>query len=238
MNFLLHRHLAARDLGSGGAGIGAMLPDLWRMADRRVRPRPAQVDAATAEGALLGEVLRGIDHHLRADAWFHRAPVFTEGERMVGERLRAAGTTAGRMGLLAHVIWEMCLDGALLRHQGLEPVLEALHRDFARTAGVAARAADLHHWQRAERPPEERAAFLARMDRLAGELARGPWIEGYRDPLGLAVRAAGVRARLGMDPLGPDDQHRVADALAPALPRADEAVAEILSPVAGYRDDG
>ena len=37
MNFLLHRHLAARALASSEAGHGAMLPDLWRMADRRVR---------------------------------------------------------------------------------------------------------------------------------------------------------------------------------------------------------
>src|SRR5262245_14457660 len=41
VNFVLHHHLAARDLGSPAAGAGAMLPDLWRMADRRVRAAAA-----------------------------------------------------------------------------------------------------------------------------------------------------------------------------------------------------
>jgi hypothetical protein len=230
MNFLLHRHLAVRDLGSGSAGIGAMLPDLWRMADRRVRPRrPAIAEVAPAPSSgVLGELLEGVGHHLRADAWFHRAPVFTEGERLVGERLRAASTTAGRMGLLAHVVWEMCLDGALLRREGLEPVLAALRADFERTAAAAERAADLHHWLPTARPAADRAAFLSRMHRLTSELARGPWIEGYRDPLGLAIRAAGVRARLGMEPLGPDDQQRVAAALEPTLALSDAALQVVL----------
>ncbi|MEJ7728060.1 MAG: hypothetical protein WKG00_02485 [Polyangiaceae bacterium] len=231
MNFLLHRHLAVRDLGSGAAGIGAMLPDLWRMADRRVRPRRTTLaEARPAPGdGIVGEVMEGVEHHLRADAWFHRAPVFTEGERLVGDRLRAAGTTAGRMSLLAHVVWEMCLDGALLRREGLAPVLAALRADFERTAAAAERAADLHHWLPTARPAEERDAFLARMHRLATELARGPWIEGYRDPLGLAIRAAGVRVRLGLAPLDPDDQRRVADALQPTLELSDAAVEVVLS---------
>src|SRR3954468_14876389 len=50
VNFLLHHHLAARDLGSPEAAVGAMLPDLWRMADRRVRAIRRLAAPGGAEG--------------------------------------------------------------------------------------------------------------------------------------------------------------------------------------------
>src|SRR3954466_7384028 len=86
VNFLLHHHLAARDLGSPEAAVGSMLPDLWRMADRRVRAirRPD----SDAEDRRVGEVLAGIEHHLTADHWFHAAPVFLDGEERAVAELR------------------------------------------------------------------------------------------------------------------------------------------------------
>ena len=49
-----------------------MLPDLWRMADRRVRAtrRTPPITPASPE---LEAVLSGIDHHLDIDRWFQRA---------------------------------------------------------------------------------------------------------------------------------------------------------------------
>jgi hypothetical protein len=229
VNFLLHHHLAKRDLGSGAAGVGAMLPDLWRMADRRVRPTRHEPPQAPAGEATLAAVLDGVAHHLQVDAWFHRAPAFVDGEKLAMAELRSAGVQAPRMALLAHVIWEMCLDGALLRRQGLDPVLAELRADFTLTEEAAARAVELHHFERVQRSPEERAVFDARMQRLRDEVARGPWIEGYRDAAGLAVRVAGVRARLGMEPLSVDDHQRLIGALAPVAAAADGALADVVA---------
>src|SRR5262245_409437 len=119
-----------------------MLPDLWRMADRRVRPHrdplaAAERDAGPKEPSDpkdLADVLSGIAHHVRIDRWFHQTDVFTRGERFAADRLRAARVAAPRLPLFAHVLWEMCLDGALVRSVGLAPVLAALREGFARTA--------------------------------------------------------------------------------------------------------
>jgi hypothetical protein len=210
LNFLLHRHFALADLGAAAAGIGAMLPDLWRMADRRVRP---SASPAAASG-VLGELLAGVDHHVEADRWFHRSAVFVDGERSTAERLRASGIAAPRISLFAHVIWEMCLDGALIEREGVLATTRDLRAAFALTAGAPEdRAADVHHFSRRERGPDERAAFDHRMSRLREEVARGPWIDGYQDGEGLAVRVAGIRSRLGFPIFSADDHHRLADVL-------------------------
>lgn len=205
-----------------------MLPDLWRMADRRVRPRVAEAAKEAADGALA-EVLAGIAHHVAIDRWFHDDEVFVEGERLVAARIREAGVEAARMGLLAHVTWEMCLDGALLRRVGLEETLSALREGFSAIEGEAERrAAEVHHFGRVERGEEARAAFAARMKRLQEEIARGPWIEGYRHGEGLALRVTGVRVRLGLSVLEEQDRERLARALDGVRGEAEGAVEEIL----------
>src|SRR5262245_340267 len=117
MNFLLHHHTARAELGSAAGGVGAMLPDLWRMADRRVRPTASVTQTAGPcdSDDAFEEIQRGIEHHVAVDRWFHRAEVFRDGERMTRERFLAASARAPRIGLFAHVGWEMCLDGALVR---------------------------------------------------------------------------------------------------------------------------
>src|SRR5687767_14972224 len=116
MNFLLHRHFAELELGSPAAGIGSMLPDLWRMADRRVRPR-GPIDLPP-ESELVTNVFAGIEHHIRIDLWFHDTPEHTEGERLCAGVLRASSPASARAGLFAHVTWEMALDGALVTSAG------------------------------------------------------------------------------------------------------------------------
>jgi hypothetical protein len=231
LNFVFHHHLAARDLGSPAAGAGAMLPDLWRMADRRVRARslgasPSTVEASTVEAS---EVLAGIEHHLAVDRWFHGDAVFLDGERAAVERLRGARIAAPRMALFAHVLWEMCLDGALLRVTDAGAVLASLREGIREArAGAAARAVELHHFARAERTAEEREAFERRMERILDEVARGPWVEGYRTGEGIAARLAGVRARVGVAPLEGDDLARVAGVAEALLDQAPPSVHRIL----------
>lgn len=222
MNFLLHRHLAERDLGSPVAGVGAMLPDLWRMADRRVRPRSG-VGAA-------GEVLAGVDHHLEADRWFHRHRVFRDGRRATADRFRAARLRAPKMLLLAHAAWELCLDGALVRRRGLDDTLAALRAGLADAGPAALRdAADRHHFDHHRRSPVARADFDRRLRHLLAELADGGWIAGYRHGAGLAARLGGVRRRLRLPPMDAADNRRLAGACDELLAVAEERLGELLA---------
>ncbi len=214
MNFLLHRHLALADLGSEQAAAGAMLPDLWRMADRRVRARPDIPSGSSS-------VLAGIAHHLEMDRCFHRAPLFTEGERFTAELFRRRGLAGPhKLLLFAHPAWELALDGALLHRHGLESTLQALDRAQEHLLGEeAAAAADHHHFDPVPRSPEDRQAFRERMSHLVKQLAHGDWVEGYTHGPGLADRLSGLRRRLRLPPL-PDEIHQ---GLAEAM---DEVLAE------------
>ncbi|AUX31643.1 MULTISPECIES: hypothetical protein [Sorangium] len=232
MNFLLHRHLAARDLGSVAAGAGAMLPDLWRMADRRVKPARAP-ERPAAPPPRLAEVLAGIDHHVAVDRWFHAAPVFVEGERRLAEALRGAALGAPRLALFAHVLWEMCLDGALVRRIGLAPLLDDLRAGLASIDGPPTEAAAcIHHFERRAPSPAvalaDRPAFEARLRRICDELARGPWIAGYQDGAGLAFMLSRVRSRFGMPPFTPEQHDRLAPLLDGLAGVADASLDDIL----------
>ncbi len=101
----MHRRLAADAFGSDVAGIGGMLPDLWRMADRRVRA--TDIVEQGSDGPL-GDLMDGIAHHLSADRRFHKADVFIRGEARVGEVLKTLAAPRAR--LFAHITWELCLD--------------------------------------------------------------------------------------------------------------------------------
>jgi hypothetical protein len=238
VNFLFHHHLALRDLGAPEAAIGAMLPDLWRMADRRVRPAVTGIgngNGNDAGAASLARVLAGIEHHLVADKWFHRDAVFLDGEQRCVVRLREIAAEVPRIDLFAHVLWELCLDGALLSRIGLFPVLHALREGFDATLGPAAdRAAELHHFERVGRSADDRASFASRLARLCAAIADGPWIDGYQSGEGLAYRIQGVRARVGLAPLPVEGHALLAEAcdelLEAAVPVADRILAATISP--------
>jgi len=223
MNFLLHHHLAADALGSDVAGFGAMLPDLWRMADRRVRA--ADGIASDGEGAL-GQLLAGIAHHLAADRLFHADEPFLEGERAAAEVLGRA--RAPRARLFAHVAWELCLDGALLRGRGFGSILAAVRRGAEAGNAATDDASVRHHFGRVVRTQEERLAFQTRAANVTRELLRGPWIEGYQHGAGIALRLSGVRARLGLSAFDEEDAAALGEGLDALIPLADRALAALL----------
>jgi hypothetical protein len=222
VNFLLHHHLAFVDLGRPEAAAGAMLPDVWRMADRRGRTRG--LEAAQPEG-VVGSVSDGVAHHLAVDAWFHGAEVFTRGETRTREALRRA-RDAPKMGLFAHVAWELCLDGALLRRAGIESVLRAVRTSLAAVRPDAHRCAAALH---TPIEPGGRAAFESRVERILDAIAHGPWVAGYATPGGVVERLEGVRARLGFAPLSAPDRDAVATAIDALAPHADAGVDAILT---------
>jgi hypothetical protein len=149
-----------------------------------------------------------------------------EGERATREAMRDA---APRIGLFAHITWEMCLDGALVRAVGLDALLGALREAIDAARPAHRRAAELHHFARVARTNEERAAFDARTDRILDELARGPWIAGYADGDGIAARLERVRARVGIGEFATAERERVARAAQALASAADAALVSILT---------
>ncbi len=227
MNFLLHRHLAARDTGDAVAGLGAMLPDLWRMAHRRVRPRPVETRPEDLT-APLRELQLGIEHHLEADAWFHRHPVFIEGEQSLNEAFGAVGLRAPKIGLFAHPLWELAIDGALVARQGTETIVAALGQVRRKApADLMLELARLH--APAVLRDETTHAFSARLEDLLDRLEEGSWIAGYCNGPGLAARLEGIRRRIGLAPLEHRDRQLLANAAGDALARAPAALDALLA---------
>lgn len=211
MNFLLHRHLCARDLGSDEAAAGAMLPDLVRMAG--ARPRPAEL---AAPAAAIG---RGVAHHVELDRWFHADRGFAEAERRAARALREALPEVRKLAPFAHPLWEMCLDGALVLSVGYEAALADLGRALAHVRAWAGGAA-----------PGERlgAVALARLGGLCDALEEGPWVFAYTRGEGLAVCVERMRARLGLGSLGAPALDRLAPPCASLLDEARAALPSLL----------
>jgi hypothetical protein len=181
-----------------------MLPDLWRILDRRVRavrdPLPH-----VSERDAVAELEAGIQHHLDADEWFHDAPVFLEGERATASALQAAELEARHSVMFAHVLWELCLDGALVLHEGEAQVREELREGLDACSGLLPAAAHRHHFARVARTEDDRARFDERLERVSRDLVVGSWALGYASGAGLAVRVDGMRRRLNLLPMGERD---------------------------------
>lgn len=227
MNFLLHRHVARAELGSGPAGIGAMLPDLWRMADRRMRAHWS-IEVPDTASPQLRALMAGIDHHLRSDRDFHRSELFRQGEARGLELFRRADFRASKMVLFAHPAWELCLDGALLLQEGLAPTLESIRTELGALAPEA-----LHQAARLHRPKisaSELEALGKRLEELLRSIAEGEWIGGYRHSEGLAGRLLGLRRRLGLPTPGSRDRDRLEAALAELLALARARLPELPIP--------
>lgn len=236
MNFLFHRNLATRDSGSGLAGFGAMLPDLWRMADRRLRPKPSSqpqagrlpgVGERASDEMKLAAVLWGIEHHLSLDTLFHRHPMLGEGEALATRLLKEAKIAGEKVLLFGHVAWEICLDGALLRRQGLEATKSGLRAELAAVGPDVLSAALRRHLPASEVDAGGEAD--ARVLGLLHQLVWGNWIDGYESGAGIADRLEGVRYRLRLPPLEAAERRKSAAALDRLLLAAEERLDEALA---------
>lgn len=235
MNFLCHRHLATRDSGlplSGRndgrplAGLGAMLPDLWRMADRRLRPQ-AGLAGAAGPGSKERALLWGIEHHLALDHLFHRNLLLTEGEALATRLLKEAEIAGEKVLLFGHVAWEICLDGALLRREGLEKIKAGLRAELALSGPDPLEAALRRHLPELE--PEIAREANQRILGLLHQLVWGSWIDGYLSGAGIADRLEGVRRRVRLPPLAVAERRKAAGALELLLEAAEERLGEALA---------
>jgi hypothetical protein len=130
------------------------------------------------------------------------------------------------LGLFAHIAWELCLDGALLRRVGIETVLRSVR------GSIEAVRPDAHHraaqaWL-PDVPAEDRGRFDGRVDQILDAIAEGRWVAGYAMAPGIVERLDGLRARLGFEAMTKDDREAVAAALEPVELVADAGLGEIL----------
>jgi hypothetical protein len=121
MNFLAHTAVALASSDEPPFLLGAGLPDLASMA--RVR-----IDRSR----LRGGVQEGVRCHLRSDEVFHAHPEFRRGTAQMRSMLADGGLRPGAVRAVAHVGWELMLDGTLVR----TPAEAAFRRGLAVGANV------------------------------------------------------------------------------------------------------
>ena len=193
-----------------------MLPDLWRLADRRVRARRARGG---------GELAAGIAHHLDVDRWFHDCAVFAEGERRLAQGLREA-CEAPKLGLFAHPAYEMCLDGALLARAPLEVSAADLRADLA-GVGVESACACAQEYGADRLDDGEARAFQDNLTRLWSALGSTSFLAGYTNGDGLCTRVERMRGWFGLPLFAADERARIAAVLQRALDEATVALNQL-----------
>lgn len=195
MNFYAHLSVAMRLGHRPATGFGAMLPDLVRMAGVNM---PGDLPEAVATGVWL--------HH-RTDEAFHGHVAFVEGSRALRAELdRINELSAGAARAIAHVGWELLLDGVVAA--GDPP-----------TVWTAA-------WDAADRHGIDLAG-------LAGHLRDPSWPRRYGDPQWIAerlVRILAARPRLAFSPA---QRAAVADALALTAASVASAAPRVMAEVIG-----
>lgn len=140
MNFLAHYYFdRSKD---PHYNLGLILPDLYRNFVRGGRIKESDLMSFSHQHPIAG----GSRKHFESDRKFHRCDVFVRGERNILEQLRKfEGTPFDRDYFLAHILYELMLDHALLRiHEDLATALYAdfdileyeLVRDFVRPFGA------------------------------------------------------------------------------------------------------
>jgi hypothetical protein len=227
VNFVFHHHLALLDSGDPEVALGAMLPDLLRIVDRSLRTSKSAVASWPREQDDLSRVVRGVEHHLEVDAWFHDTVAFTRGEAHA--RARLAHTGWARAGLFAHVAWELCLDGALLTHA--EPraweTRPSPTKTLAESSALSPLATRLLDARFPHVPGSVRALHAARLERLLARVLE--LASGYSEAHGLFVRLEGMRRALRLPETDAPTRERVERALDELLTLARPDVDELRS---------
>lgn len=167
MNFYGHAVIAANYRAEPNFVLGSMLPDFAGMAGVPLR------------GLQAPSLADGIRFHHTCDRIFHAHPVFTRACAEGSARLTATGLARGPARAVAHVGFEMLLDGVL----GADPGPRRAYRDALDGAPVNLAGTDPAAWSRtrdlcgrlsAAPVPEAYTATDFVADRLRIILARRP----------------------------------------------------------------
>jgi len=162
VNFFGHALAATWRDREPAFALGAMLPDFAGMCGMRLH------------AALDPETAAGVDYHHATDRAFHMLEPFSRATAVIAEQLMARG--------VAHVGFELCLDGALLEQDGAAVAYEA-----ALAAGADPSVDDSLRWSATDGGERWRSLRA----RLA---AHGTPFE-YRDPARVAERVERVLSR-------------------------------------------
>jgi hypothetical protein len=198
VNFFGHALVASWQSGEPAFALGAMLPDFASMCGMRL------------EAALHDEAAAGVDCHHATDTVFHRLEPFARAVAEIAEELMRRGVARGPARGVAHVGFELCLDGALLDEAGGA----AAYRD-ALAAGADPRVQGALRWSAAD-GSERWRSLCARL------VAHGLPVE-YRDPIRVAERVERILARrplLALSPAGAAIVAREMPAVAVRVARA------------------
>lgn len=227
MNFLLHHHFAAIEtIGAPHAelvAIGAMLPDLFRMAVGRRRRGGANLVTSPESSEQGRALLDGCEHHASIDRWFHACAPFTVGERDL--RRAFLLPESPKLVLFAHAAWEMCLDGAWLRQARASEI--ATVRRASKAAPFAVEVA-AREGVTTGLDEDGHQRFATRMQRIFDAFADGTIYADYESAEGIARRLLGIRSAFGLGVPSPSVFSEWTGALEPFVDRADAALRELL----------
>lgn len=216
MNVLGHAYVAERARpGDDAYTLGAVLPDLASIAGVRL-----VLGAGTSAPAVSSAIAEGVACHHAADATFHSLASFRTGVAAMRRELLDAGLPTGPARAVAHVGYELLLDGTLVG----TATEHAYRRALAHAAGAAEAIAPAH-----------RVGWLAFVDRI-GASRRAPI--RYDDVEWVADRLVAIlrhRPRLRLDAAHVPAVARVLDRHVGAIGRAAPGV---LASTFASRPDG
>jgi len=188
VNFFGHAHLASLELKDPRFILGATLPDLMTMANRRL---------SAIDDPLIA---RGVDHHHDLDRRFHALPAFTALCSAALDELPRQGLGRGAARAVGHIGSELLLDGLLAAQSGAVSTYRRALRaalDERLDAHVVTKAA-----ARA-RPGAPQSEGDGDLGALLSRLATAPIPEAYSDPAFVTSRLLRIlapRPRLAFDP--------------------------------------
>ena len=164
-------------------------------------------------------------HHLAVDRWFHKTAAFLNGEASAKRQLQA--TSLPRAALFGHVTWEMCLDGALVRHLGEVTVRSELARSIGGREGLAAELLRALHLEPGP-ASFDHELIVRRLERLLEAVRSFARPGGYGSAHGLADRLEGLRSAFGFERAAPAERRLLEQSLAELFSEADQAVVVLL----------
>ncbi len=203
MNFFGHAVAASWHGREPGFALGAMLPDFAGMCGMRL------------EAALHDETAAGIDYHHATDRAFHRLETFSRAVSEIARQLVERGVPRGPARGVAHVGFELCLDGALLDQAGAARVYAG-----ALQAGTEPALERALKWNTPDGPRRWRS--------LCSRLAEHGLPVEYRDPVLVAERVERVLSRRPLLALSPAAAVIVGREMPAVAARATSAAAGVI----------
>lgn len=224
MNVIGHM-VCAEHLGRD-AGLGAMLPDLLSLYDRRIRPlrliQPKHAVDSELDGS--GSLRDGVRFHFHVDSSFHRSDLFRDCADLIRHRLLAASDAPGlKRFAVAHVLTELFLDHLLIVQDPLRLQLFYGSLERHRTAPLRSMlvAQDGVDW-------EGFSAFLKR-------LVEARFADAYLEPEGLLDRTDRILLKLRQRRLDLGERAAALDGLSVHAPLAQRQLDEFIEAMQRWR---